>query len=164
MSRDDDVKMEGELQRESTMRTFDTGATRSAEGDKLDYEGFLCPWVLERYAQYLHEHRTQADGQHREADNWQKGIPKREYIKSLIRHTIDFWKAWRRGDTLPKQMQDLVCAILFNGMGWLHEDLREGRNARASMKDPDPRAPFARAGSAASRLDPEEIGYYGSVR
>ena len=120
-----------------TMRTFDTGATRGADTGKLDYEGFLCPFVLERYAQYLHEHRIQADGQHREADNWQKGIPKKEYIKSLIRHLIDLWKTWRcNWDSDKKTQQDLVCAILFNAMGYLHVDLREARNHRASMKSP----------------------------
>ena len=158
---------------EPVMRTFGTGATRGADTGKLDYEGFLCPFVLERYAQYLNEHRIQADGEPRQADNWQKGIPKREYIKSLIRHTIDFWKAWRRGDTLPKQTQDLVCGIVFNAMGWLHEDLKTFRLNRESMKSPagpvwtGERRPahierqMKEAGDAKTKavLDPEEVGH-----
>lgn len=120
----------------TAMRIFDTGATRSAELDKLDYEGFLCPFVLERYAQYLHEHKTQADGKVRESDNWQKGIPQKAYVKSLLRHVLDFWKKIRGGDYTRKAMQDLVCGILFNAMGWLHEDLKTYRNIQASMKSP----------------------------
>ena len=54
------------------MRTFDTGATRDSDNDKLDYEGFLSPLVLRRYAEYLHKHRKQSDGKIRTSDNWQK--------------------------------------------------------------------------------------------
>ena len=64
------------------VRTFDSGATRSDEPDRLDYEGFLSPLVLERYAQYMHEHRKRADGTLRSSDNWQRGIPRDEYMKS----------------------------------------------------------------------------------
>ncbi|KKK53952.1 hypothetical protein LCGC14_3089650, partial [marine sediment metagenome] len=32
------------------VRTFDSGANRSSEEGKLDFEGFLSPLVLERYA------------------------------------------------------------------------------------------------------------------
>src|SRR5271157_1815692 len=79
----------------TSMRTFDTGATRSAEADKLDYDGFLSPLVLERYAQYLNKHRVQADGKLRDSDNWQKGMPKSAYMKSAWRHFISLWKFHR---------------------------------------------------------------------
>ena len=46
----------------STKRTFDTGASRDTEAGKLDFEGFLSPPVLERYAEYLNKHRVMADG------------------------------------------------------------------------------------------------------
>jgi len=39
------------------MRTFASGATRDADDHKLDFEGFLSPFVLERYAQYMHKHQ-----------------------------------------------------------------------------------------------------------
>jgi hypothetical protein len=61
------------------MRNFTTGATRNSDVNKLDYEGFLSPVVLEEFAIYMQTHRKQADGKLRESDNWQKGIPKEVY-------------------------------------------------------------------------------------
>ena len=118
---------------DSQMQQFTTGATRSADGGKLDYEGFLSPFVLERYAQYLNEHRIDADGNTRDSDNWQKGMPRRKYMKSAIRHMIDAWKYWRSapgGCRLQDEVfNDLLCAILFNVMGLLHE-IQIGRDVR----------------------------------
>jgi len=115
------------------MREFDTGATRGSEEAKYDYEGFISPSVLERYAAYMHTHRTQADGHSRDSDNWQKGMSQSSYIKSLVRHTMDFWRVCRGGEAidiesgLPVTKEELACAILFNIMGWLHEELKDGR-------------------------------------
>lgn len=102
------------------MREFETGATRDSDADKLDFEGFLSPAVIERFAQYMHEHRKQADGQLRASDNWQKGIPKDAYMKSMFRHFFAVWKGHRQGH--PSQ-EDL-CGLLFNVMGYMHEELR----------------------------------------
>jgi hypothetical protein len=104
------------------VREFPSGATRDDDQDKIDYEGFLSPLVLRRYGQYMHAHRTQVDGNRRPADNWQKGMPKAEYMKSLIRHTIGAWLTHRGGEG---DIQDLLCAVMFNAMGYLYEDLRE---------------------------------------
>lgn len=106
------------------MRKFKTGATRDTDLGKLDFEGFLSPLVLERFAQYLHKHRKQADGKLRDSDNWQKGIPKEVYIKSAFRHFMDFWKE-HRGIKTEIGIEDAICATLFNCMGYLHEYLRE---------------------------------------
>ena len=106
------------------MRTFASGATRGG-GNKLDYSGFYCPWVLERYAQYLNSHMIDAGGRERESDNWKKGIPKIEYLRSLLRHVIDIWKGQLSGAMSRELVQDAACAIMFNVMGWLHEDLKE---------------------------------------
>jgi hypothetical protein len=111
------------------MRQFDTGATRNLEADKPDYEGFLSPDVLIRFGQYMHEHRKQADGQMRESDNWQKGIPKDVYMKSMFRHFITLWKHHRQGG----QVQEELCALMFNVMGYLAEDLKAGRLKADSM-------------------------------
>jgi hypothetical protein len=111
------------------MRQFETGATRDTDINKFDYEGFLSPLVLERFGRYMHQHRKQADGSLRDSDNWQKGIPKAQYVKSLIRHTIDFWKLWRGYQAVdnygPVTIEDVACAILFNVQGFLHETLKE---------------------------------------
>jgi len=107
------------------MRTFGTGATRNTDSEKLDYEGFLSPLVLKRYAEYLHKNRHQADGKIRDSDNWQKGIPLPVYMKSLWRHFMDMWSA-HRGSTLKSDLQEeAICAVLFNASGYLHELLKE---------------------------------------
>lgn len=112
------------------MRQFDSGATRDTDEGKLDYEGFLCPHVLERYAQYMHKNRVQADGNVRDSDNWQKGIPKAAYIKSLWRHFHDFWKAHRAGE-IGDWIEECLCALMFNVMGYLHEVLKARRKREA---------------------------------
>lgn len=102
------------------MREFETGATRDTDEGKYDYEGFLSPLVIERYAEYMHKHRKQADGKMRDSDNWQKGIPITQYIKSLWRHFFAVWKGHRHGTI----SEDDLCAVIFNGMGALHEILK----------------------------------------
>jgi hypothetical protein len=106
-----------------TIRQFETGATRDTAQDKFDFEGFLSPLVLERYAQYMHKHRKQSDGSLRDSDNWQKGIPKDVYMKSGYRHFFDWWKE-HRGIASREGLEDALCAILFNVMGYLHEVLK----------------------------------------
>jgi hypothetical protein len=105
------------------MRQFETGATRDSDADKMDFEGFLSPLVLERYARYMHKHRTQADGQVRDSDNWQKGIPREAYIKSAWRHFMDWWFE-HRGLHSREGLEDALCALLFNAQGYLHEVLK----------------------------------------
>jgi len=106
------------------MRTFETGATRQADDGKLDYEGFLSPLVLRRYAEYLHKHRFQADGKLRDSDNWQKGIPFPVYMKSAWRHFFDFWLG-HRGYVASEDIEEAICGTIFNSSGYLHEYLKE---------------------------------------
>jgi hypothetical protein len=109
------------------IQKFTTGATRSADEHKFDYEGFVNPEVLHRYGRYMHEHRKQRNGQLRDSDNWQKGIPLTNYVKSLVRHVIDLWRLHRgyiviNPDTNKQHTADeLCCAIMFNSMGYLKE-------------------------------------------
>lgn len=106
------------------IRKFDTGATRDTDEGKLDYEGFLCPLVIERYAEYLHRHRVQADGGLRDSDNWQHGIPRTVYMKSMWRHFKDVWTLHRGYRIKGMFIQEALCALLFNVMGYLHEELK----------------------------------------
>ena len=109
------------------MREFDTGATRDSDDGKLDYEGFFSPAVLKRRAEYMHKHRMQADGVMRDSDNWQKGIPLDQYMKSGWRHFWEWWAA-HRGSNLAGPDVDIVeaiCALMFNLEGYLHEYLDE---------------------------------------
>lgn len=125
------VSMEAEMADE-LMQQFETGATRSADGHKNDYEGYLSPIVLEAYGDYMTSHRKQRDGKLRDSDNWQRGMPQEKYLKSLVRHTFDLWKL-KRGfkavnpDTNePVTIKEACCAIMFNVMGLLFEHLIQG--------------------------------------
>jgi len=128
------------------MRTFDTGATRDDDTNKLDYEGFFSPVAMGAYAEYLHKHRKQADGKMRASDNWQKGIGFDVYIKSAFRHFMDWWMAHRgynvhdRKDGHEIFTEEAVCALIFNAFGYLHELLVSGRPpeaAHAAVERPD---------------------------
>lgn len=123
------------------MRIFETGATRDDDTNKFDYEGFLSPMVLERYAEYMHSHRVQADGKLRDSDNWQKGITLVAYIKSLWRHFFDVWKIHRGlGPIFDKKdghvvtVDEALCAVIFNASGYLHEVLKSQREEGARLK------------------------------
>ena len=109
------------------IRTFGTGATRDTDLGKHDYEGFLSPLVLVRYGEYMTKHRKQPDGQLRDSDNWQKGIPLDQYIKSAFRHFVDVWLG-HRGHNSPDGLEDALCALLFNVSGYLHEIIK-GRSS-----------------------------------
>ena len=115
-----------EFFKKENMRNFKTGATRDTEEGKLDYEGFFNPLVIERFAQYMHKNRTQADGKLRDSDNWQKGIPTKAYMKSLMRHFMDLWKE-HRGYRSRDGIEEALCGIMFNSMGYLFEILNDER-------------------------------------
>lgn len=110
------------------IRTFDSGATRDTDGGKLDFTRALSPIVLERYVQYLDKHRKQPDGSVREFDNWKRGLPFRESFSSLGRHYNDLWKmieGYLAVDNHgPCNIDDTLCAIIFNASTMLHERLR----------------------------------------
>jgi hypothetical protein len=109
------------------IRKFETGATRDVDVNKFDYEGFYNPLVVERFAEYMHKHRVQPDGNLRDADNWQKGIPKDAYMKSGFRHFMDMWKQ-HRGYQGQDDLEESICALIFNAQGYLYE-LLKARNA-----------------------------------
>lgn len=109
------------------MRIFETGATRDDDTTKYDPEGFFSPLALERYMEYMHKHRYQADGQLRASDNWQKGIPKDTYVKSMWRHFFDVWKE-HRGYSSREGIEEALCALMFNSQGLLHEIIKEKIN------------------------------------
>ena len=112
------------------MRKFDTGATRDTDIGKNEYEGFYSPLVIEAFGDYMNKHRIQADGKLRDSDNWQKGIPKDAYMKSLWRHFLDAWfihRGYKRIDAQTGEeltMKNVLCAILFNVQGYLFEILK----------------------------------------
>jgi len=117
-------------QTEAVVRSFETGATRSADASRYDPEGFLSPIVIERYCEYMNKHRVQADGTLRASDNWTKGMPLATYIKGLWRHFLHLWTRHRGYTPTDKgaaaDIEEDCCAIMFNVMGYLHETLKKG--------------------------------------
>jgi hypothetical protein len=109
------------------VRHFSTGATRDDNQHKLDYAGFNDPLTMRRFAEYMHEHRFQADGQVRESDNWQKGIPKSAYMESMYRHFHDVWALDRNFPEVATEqdIEKALCALWFNVRGYLFEVLME---------------------------------------
>lgn len=108
------------------IRTFDTGATRDLDVSKFDFEGFESPLVMERFAEFMHTNRLQKDGTLRASDNWQKGIPKDAYMKSMWRHLVDVWlhhRGW--GSKAKEPLEVALCALRFNVSGYLFEVLKE---------------------------------------
>lgn len=107
------------------MRTFTTGATRDDDANKIDYDGFISPYALKAFGEYMHRHRVQADGSLRDSDNWQKGIPMDAYRKSLWRHFHEAWTLLREGYVGAGTIEAL-CAMQFNVQGLLHELTKPG--------------------------------------
>lgn len=113
------------------VREFDTGATRSSDAGRYDPEGFLSPIVIERYSEYMNRNRIQADGSTRASDNWQQGIPINQYMKGAWRHFLHLWTRHRgyqvMDDKAANDIEDDLCALLFNLSGYLHELLKDKR-------------------------------------
>jgi hypothetical protein len=111
----------------ATSRVFESGASRDLDDNKLDYEGFLNPLVLQAFAEYMHGHRVMKDGSTRASDNWQNGMPVEVYMKSLTRHFMDLWLMQRTGrDSLTRPdgehvtKADTLGGLFFNLQGlWL---------------------------------------------
>lgn len=118
------------------LKQFETGATRSADEGKADYEGFLSFSALEEFGEYMNRHRVQPDGKVRDSSNWKKGIPIESYIKSLFRHVLELvglqqgYVSRRLRKEYPNRdinflKRETACACFFNVQGFLHEFLKE---------------------------------------
>jgi hypothetical protein len=114
------------------IRTFETGATRDGDDGKHDFEGFLSPLFIEMFGEYMTKHRIQPNGEMRASDNWQKGIPLIEYMKSGWRHFRQWWRLHRGYSCVdekgnPVTMEDALAGVAFNVMGYAHEWLKKNR-------------------------------------
>lgn len=107
------------------VRMFDSGATRDTDDGKYEYSKFLSPKVLRRFAEYMHRHRIQPDGNLRDGDNWKKGIPEDAYMASGFRHFMDWWAEHEEGTPAPDGLEEALCALIFNAMGYLYEILED---------------------------------------
>ena len=114
---------------------FDTGAYRDGQDGKYDYEGFLSPLVLERFARYMHENRRQSNGELRDSDNWQLGVPLDSYMKSGFRHFMDWWGLHRGKVIRTLDIEEALCGVLFNAMGYLHEHMKQEAERKMHLDD-----------------------------
>jgi hypothetical protein len=106
------------------MRSFETGATRDTDIGKPDYAGYLSPLVIEEFGRYMLKHTKQPDGTYRKSDNWKLGISQEAYFKSGFRHFFDWWTEYELGRS-REGLKDAICGLLFNAMGYLHEELKK---------------------------------------
>ena len=119
-----------------SMTSFNSGATRTSEPLE-DYEGFLSPAVIREFGRYMAHHRMQADGEVRSSDNWQKGIAKKRYMRSMWRHFLDVWADWRN-DRIGDALLDSLCALFFNVQGMILEVLvSTGKAKRPHIRSGD---------------------------
>ena len=126
---------------DGTLRSFETGATRDTNEGKLDFEGFLSPDVLHQFARYMNMNRLQSDGNLRDSDNWQKGMPFDVYMKSGFRHFFEWWIQHRTGGEPYEDriaMVGAICGVMFNCMGYLHEWLKYNDEVRFDDDEPTP--------------------------
>lgn len=133
------------LRQSPSMRQFATGATRSSDTGKIDYEGFLSMPALDAFGNYMLKHQVQADGSLRSSSNWKHGMPitgEGSYTKALLRHTIELvglttghvsarLKRELPDASMREMMLDSACAVVFNIQGWLHEFLKDGEFGKA---------------------------------
>lgn len=108
------------------LRTFATGATRDTARDKHEPWGFTSALAEQRFCGYMHRHRMQADGELRDSDNWKKGIPASAYRHSLSRHIQDLRLIFEgyASQAGEADLEEVLCAVLFNVQGLLHETVK----------------------------------------
>ena len=115
-----------EKQKTIKMKEMKKGSNRSPDNGKLDFEGFFSPIVLYRCAEYMHKHRVTDDGKIRDSDNWQKGMDSTDdYMKPKMRHILDTWLLHRGYVGINDDIEETLCAELFNTMGYLYELLKK---------------------------------------
>jgi len=112
----------------SEIRTFPSGATRDTEKGKLSYIRALDPLVMERYVEYIGEHRVRSDGGLRDWDNWKRGIPREVYLDSAFRHLMNVWMIHENINVENPHdghvdIENALCGLIFNATGYLYEIL-----------------------------------------
>ena len=103
-------------------RHFSTGATRDTAEGKIQPKGALSPLVLRRFCEYMRAKQILPDGTIRSASNWKLGIDRESYADSFFRHQLELHlvsEGW-----LDQDIEETLCAVIFNAQGWLHELLR----------------------------------------
>ena len=122
--------------KKNKIRQFSSGATRDSNEGKLDFEGFYSPLVMRRYSEYMNKHRVQSDGNLRDSDNWQNLFGEEHLnvcMKSCYRHFFDMWLQ-HRGYEGQDDLEESICALLFNAQAYLFKLLLEKEKKGSSKK------------------------------
>ena len=115
---------------DGTMRQYSSGATRSSGKGKPSYCSYTSVLATRRYGQYMLEHETQADGEKRPPDNWKSGLEIKDTKESMGRHW-EHVKTILDGHTAiddhgkEVDIEDALCAMMFNVTSMLHEVLKK---------------------------------------
>ena len=145
-----------ETKDDGNIRSFEGGATRDTTEGKIDMEGFTHPMVMKQFAKFMSMNRMQSDGKLRDSDNWQSGMPKKVYMKSLRRHHDEAWETYR-GYPSENGMIAALCGIMFNSMGMLLEILREQDMQLEDFDGTEPTPEMAKRLSAIEFAEVKEI-------
>lgn len=104
-------------------RKFATGAVRDSNTEKPNFLDYMDMNVLWRYGVYM----KKAEAKYGRG-NWKKGIPKHEYLESLMRHLVKL-VALEEGEDIEPGV-DHAAAILFNITGFMREEHKEHGNGK----------------------------------
>jgi len=112
---------------DGALRIFGSGATRDTAANKHEPWGFTSALVEKRFCAYMHEHRKQSDGNLRDSDNWKRGISLDSYKHSLSRHIQDLRLILEGfpAEATEQDTETVLCAVLFNVQGMLHETVKK---------------------------------------
>lgn len=102
--------------------------------ERLAIVAGMPPVVLKRFGEYMMKHQIQPDGNTRASDNWKRGIPFNAYMASLYRHVQDVALHHTGESTVRDSLEDALCAVLFNAMGYLHEWLKRQKDAASDAE------------------------------
>lgn len=98
---------------------FSTGAVRDTQEGKEDYIESFSWLTFRRYAFYMKQMEAKYG-----RGNWIKGIPKANYLVSLMRHLQKYIANKLYGAKLEPEI-DHLSAALFNLQGLIHEEEME---------------------------------------
>lgn len=117
-------------------RTFgENSGVRDTDKEKIDFEGFIDPLVIQKFGEYMHKNRKLADGSFRDSDNWQKLFGEKHFdvcMKSGWRHFFDWWM-YHRGNKAREGIDDAICGLMFNVMAYYRKillDREQDKNSR----------------------------------
>lgn len=104
-----------EFNMKKKIRAFESGAVRDQDLDKENYVECFSFRAWRRFAQYMKTQEKKYP-----PDNWRKGIPVKEYEKSLMRHLQKYFTNKYEGGKSELEIDHLAAAY-FNLQGLMHQ-------------------------------------------